>query len=74
MNTETQSQTRWIETAGQSSIRPQWRVIAPVGWSDEQIKDTFRPLRKGPIGCLYPVGDAPVGGDEQVFAGTVTLG
>lgn len=67
-------QTRWIETLYTPSARLRFRVIAPSGWTDEQVKDGFRTAAKRFVGYLFPAGQTPATGGEYPFGGEVRLG
>lgn len=50
------------------------RTLAPTEWTDEQIKDAFRPRAGHCVGYLYPAGQSPVSlGDRYPYMGEMTL-
>lgn len=49
-------QTRYIETLATDNMRPYYKVICPTSWTDEQIKDAFRPRARRWVGHLAPRG------------------
>lgn len=52
-------QTRHIETVGPGRHRPIYRVLAPVEWGDEQLKEAFRHAARRWVGYLFPLGKTP---------------
>lgn len=69
------TQTRYIETLGTPSTRPYYKVVCPNEWTDEQVKDAFRPVAKQWVGYLCPRGShGCAGGKGFPLVETLRLG